>query len=117
MVIKGELPGLNEIIAAAKQLWTYVSMKQENTALVKLQVLRHKEMEKPFEIICRWYTKDLRRDTDNVAAGVKFVLDGLKDAGVIMGDSRKWVKKITHEFPEPDKGNPRVEVELKAWEE
>jgi Holliday junction resolvase RusA-like endonuclease len=60
----------------------------------------------------RWIEKDLRRDPDNICAGAKFVMDALVELGRIPGDTRRWVKGISHEFPDPDAKNPRIEITI-----
>lgn len=114
IVIPGELPALNEIIEAAKSHYgKYSNMKKDYTEIVGYSALKERRIEKPIEVYIKWFTKDVKKDPDNVAAGVKFILDGLKESGVIVNDTRKYIKRIVHDFPEPDKKNPRVEVELK----
>lgn len=114
IIIPGELPALNEIIEAAKSHYgKYSSTKKDYTEIVGWYALKQTQIEKPVEVWIKWFTKDAKKDPDNVAAGVKFILDGLKEAGVIKNDTRQWIKKIVHEFPEPDKKNPRIEIELK----
>ena len=66
----------------------------------------------PVDITCTWITKNLRKDPDNVSAGIKFVLDGLVQAGIQPDDRRMQINSITHEFG-VDKHNPRVEVVLR----
>jgi hypothetical protein len=112
--IPGELPSMNEIIKAAKSHYAvYSKMKQENTELCGYAALKQKAISRPVKVIIQWYTKDLKKDPDNVSAGQKFILDGIVEAGIIPNDTRKYIKEITHMFPDPDKENPRVEVELK----
>ena len=67
--------------------------------------------EYPVHITYTWYTKDLRKDVDNVAFAKKFIHDGLVEAGVLEGDSRKHVAGFTDRFL-VDKKRPRVEVEI-----
>lgn len=117
-VIKGRLPGLNEIIDAARDHWSKsATLKKEATELcqwaIKAASVPH--IEKPVVIRFVWVEKDERRDVDNVAAGAKFVLDGLVASGRLPNDSRQWVRGISHEFPAPDKKNPRIEVEVRPW--
>jgi Holliday junction resolvase RusA-like endonuclease len=58
----------------------------------------------PVDVECVWVEGDKRRDLDNVAAGIKFVLDGLVDGGFMIDDSQKWVKRLTHTISRsPDK--------------
>lgn len=113
IIIPGELPSLNEIIDAAKLMKPYIRMKRGYTDIVGYSALKHEHIENPVEVWISWITKDEKKDPDNVAAGVKFILDGLKEAGVITNDTRKFIKRIVHDFPKPDKSNPRVEVELR----
>lgn len=39
-------------------------------------------------------------------------MDALVELGRIPNDSRRYIKGITHLFPEPDKDNPRIEITL-----
>ena len=98
IIIPGELPNLNQIIEAAKTHWTvYRDMKAANTELVAWYA-KGKGKVKRADIIITWYTKDRRTDPDNTAAAVKFILDGLVDAGVLKNDGCKVVRSIKHEF-------------------
>ena len=65
--------------------------------------------EYPIEIIFKWYSKDNRKDIDNVCFAKKFALDGLVMAGVLEDDSRKFVCSFIDEFY-IDKSNPRLEI-------
>lgn len=115
LVIPGELPGLNEIIAASKQHYgTYATMKKDYSWMVKLLARGLPRLEQ-VEVVCNWYCKNRKRDPDNVAAGVKFILDGIVAAGVLPNDGYAQVTGIIHRFY-VDKSNPRVEVELKEVE-
>ena len=66
----------------------------------------------PIGIDLYWYEPNWKRDPDNLAAGVKYVLDALVLLNKIPNDTRKWVKSITHHFPDPDPVNPRVVVQI-----
>lgn len=90
--IPGRLPGLNEVIAAAKGSGgrgnAYATMKRQHGelvwALAKAAKLRPMTR---VRVAFRWVEKDRRRDPDNVSsAGRKFILDGLVQAGVLPGD-------------------------------
>lgn len=111
IVIPGELPTMNQIIDAAKTHWNgYRKMKQDNTLLVALVARRLPECQR-VDISITWYRRDRRTDKDNIMAGQKFILDGLKEAGVIGNDGWKHIRRITHDFA-VDRHEPRVEVEL-----
>lgn len=112
--IPGRLPGLNEIIEAAKQgkgnYQPYARMKEEYTTMVAWLAKKLPAYEK-VALIITWHEPDRRRDPDNIMAGQKFIMDGLVMAGTIPNDSQKYVRGIMHRF-EVDRQNPRVEVEI-----
>jgi len=112
--IPGRLPGLNEIIDAAKQgkgkYQPYAMMKEHYTTMIGWLAKKLPNFEK-VALIITWYEPDRRRDPDNIMAGQKFILDALVHAGVIPNDSQKYVRGIVHRF-KVDRKNPRVEVEI-----
>ena len=109
--IPGRLPGLNEIIAAAKEHFgSYANMKDEYTASIAWLAKKLPSYEK-VALVITWYEPDHRRDPDNIMAGQKFILDGLVAAGTIPNDSQKHIKGIVHRF-RVDRKDPRVEVEI-----
>jgi len=109
--IPGRLPGLNEIIDAAKSHFgAYAKMKHEHTTAIAW-LAKKLPTYKRVELVITWYEPDQRRDPDNIMAGQKFILDGLVQAGTITNDSRRYIKSITHRFG-VDRENPRVEVKI-----
>lgn len=98
--VPGPLPGMNEMIAAAKgnrgKGLAYARMKKDWTDRV-WAIAMSTGINKPGPFQRRvalqfvWVEKDKRRDPDNVAAARKFVLDGLVNAGVIQGDGWRWI--------------------------
>ena len=112
--IPGRLPGLNEIIDAAKQgkgkYQPYSIMKEEHTSMITWIAKMLPKYER-VELIITWYEPDRRRDPDNIMAGQKFILDALVQAGVIPNDNQRYIAGITHRF-EIDPVRPRVEVEI-----
>ena len=100
IVIPGELPGMNEIIAAAKQHYgAYSKMKRENTQLVALIAKsKIKKQCKKIDLEITWICKNKRRDKDNITAGEKFILDGLVQAGVVKNDGWNQIGDISHKF-------------------
>lgn len=65
----------------------------------------------PVDVHCTWYTVDERTDPDNTAFSIKSVLDGLVIAGVLSGDTRKHIRRISHDF-DVDKKHPGVEIRI-----
>ena len=118
LTIPGRLPGLNEIIDAAKlrgrNYKEYATMKDRNTQMVAWLAKKAglPKYEKAYLIIT-WYEPDLRRDPDNIMGGQKFIMDGLVQAGVIPDDSQKYILGIFHRFM-VDRKNPRIEVEIRG---
>lgn len=111
ITIPGEMPGMNEIIEAAKSHYhAYNKMKRENTDLVTWTAQKVPEKKRVFLKIT-WVAKNKRRDPDNIAAAVKFIWDGLVEAGVIKNDGWSENGGWSNEF-EVDSKNPRIEVEI-----
>ena len=114
IVIPGELPDLNQIIAESKNHWgSYSSMKKANTQLVAFCTKQAtKRKYKKIDLDITWYCKNKRKDKDNImAGGLKMILDGLVVAGVIKNDGWAHIGSINNHF-EVDKNNPRVEIKI-----
>lgn len=118
LTIPGRLPGLNEIIDAAKlrgrNYKEYATMKDRNTQMVAWLAKKAglPKYEKAYLIIT-WYEPNRKRDPDNIMGGQKFILDGLVLAGIIPNDSQKYILGIYHRFM-VDRKNPRIEVEIRG---
>ena len=114
IIIPGRLPGMNEIITAAKKgsgkYQPYAMMKDQYTDIVTWLAKGLPKREK-VKIKITWYEPNMKRDIDNIAAGIKFILDGLVKAGVIKDDNQRYVKSIENIF-ETDTKNPRIEVQI-----
>lgn len=96
--VPGPLPGLNELIDAAKGYGGrgagYARLKRSWTDTVWLlaQAAKLGTFDQPVTIAFLWRERDRRRDPDNVAAGGrKLILDGLVKAGVLRGDGWRHV--------------------------
>ncbi len=114
----GRLPGLNEIIAAAKQgrgkYQPYAIMKERYTSEIGWLAKKLPAYER-VDITITWHEPNRRRDPDNVGGGTKFIMDGLVAGGVIKDDSQRYVNSILHNF-EVDRENPRVEISVEEAE-
>jgi Holliday junction resolvase RusA-like endonuclease len=112
ITIPGELPGMNEIIAEAKRHFgQYSDMKAIYTGAVRHAAHGLPRVSEPVMVTLHWYTRNKKRDPDNLSAGQKFVLDGLVEAGVLPGDGWRHIAGISHTFA-VDKNMPRVEVDI-----
>lgn len=114
LIIPGTLPGLNEIIDAAKTTpYAYREMKKTYTELIAWEAKRQKIPfydKADFTII--WFCPNKRHDKDNIMAGTKFIFDGLKEAGKIKNDGWGQIGSIEHIFG-VDREKPRIEVEIR----
>ena len=99
--IPGPLPGLNELVNAAKGRYgrhEYTRMKNE----CEEKVILFAHAIHPVAIVrfqFHWMEKDKRRDLDNISAGGrKIILDALVRGGKIPGDGWKNVRGWNDEF-------------------
>lgn len=115
-VIPGRLPGLNDMIASqGRPWWMGRKVKEDAMSDVMKIMLAYgvPAFKIPVKVHFTWIEKNARRDRDNVmSGGSKIVLDAMKQKGVIIDDSRKWITDITHDTTQLDKLNPRVIVEI-----
>ena len=98
--IEGRMPGLNEYTKANRnRKWPEGSqMKGTETerAAWAAKAAHVPRFTHPVWVTFHWFepktnNKRQRRDIDNVAFAKKFILDGLKMAGVIVDDSPEYV--------------------------
>lgn len=113
--IQGRLPGLNEMTNANRgNRYAGAGQKKKETRRCALEIIRQTtgRFSGPVSVSFLWVERDLRRDPDNVTAGQKFILDALVETGRLPNDTRAYVHKLSSDFPEPDKENPRIEVTI-----
>lgn len=116
-VISGRLAGLNEIIKAARGRAGWYSgakQKKQMTTLCAYAIrwCAVPKFIKPVRLIFRWVEGNNRRDVDNIAGGAKFICDALVETERIPDDSRRWVKEIIHQFPNPNPDDPHISVTI-----
>lgn len=111
IVIQGELTDLNTYINGERRnRFIGAKIKKENTENVMWQVGGSEKITNyPIKIDFHWYTKDLKKDPDNISFAKKFILDGLVEKGVLENDTRKFIDGFSDSFY-VDKINPRVEL-------
>lgn len=115
-IVWGRLPGLNEIINADRAHWSVgAKLKRESLEAVMWYIVAAglKPIDKPVVIHYRFYEENRLRDVGNILAGAdKVIEDALVKCGILPDDGQKWVLNIVPWFG-VDKGNPRIEIELK----
>src|SRR3990167_10543739 len=94
-VIPGELVSLNEYINADRtNRYKAALIKKAETHRVASEIRAAKvpKITKPMvKMICTWYTKDKKKDADNVAgSGLKLILDGMVMAKILPNDSSAY---------------------------
>lgn len=110
--INGELMDYNKLINVTRaNKYGGAGLKKAETEKVvwACKANKIKPIEGLHDYEINWYCKDKRKDKDNISSAVKFILDGLQEAGVIKNDGWKEIGNIYHNFY-VDKDNPRIEV-------
>lgn len=100
-VFEGELPSMNEIIAQSKKHWSkYSKVKKVWTGEVEFQTKLQRKPLIDEQVYVRfiWYTKDERKDPDNVRAGSKYLLDGIVRGGILEDDGRKQIAGFIDQY-------------------
>jgi len=113
LTIPGQLPGLNEYIAAERaNRYKAAAMKRDAEQLIGLcarSQLRSIRFTNPVTIHYAWYEPNRRRDKDNIAFARKFIQDALVNAGVLQGDGWRHINGFSDTF-KVDQRNPRIEI-------
>lgn len=110
--IPGQLPGMNEIIAANRDhRQAGAKMKRDTQFLIRIVARNLPKLKEPIRLDYTWYEPARRRDWDNIMAGQKFVQDALVQSHKIENDGWNNICGIHHEF-RVDKANPRCVVTI-----
>jgi hypothetical protein len=99
------MPTLNEFISAQnRNRYIGNAMKQKYTKIVQLVALAEgfKCNDIKYNVEVTWYITNRRSDPDNIASGLKFILDGLVKAKAIKNDGHKQIGSITHHFKDSE---------------
>jgi hypothetical protein len=117
LTIQGCLPNLNDIIDASKHTrWTYDTLKKNTEYIILAACFSGKTRLQPMPyayISCDWVEPNMKRDPDNICAGLKFVLDTLVYKKILPGDGWAHVLGIAHTF-RIDKDAPHVAITLRT---
>lgn len=101
--INSQLVTLNEYIEierANKYKAASVKKSQTNKCAWLIKAQKVQQVSFKVDLNVTWY--NYRQDSDNIAFSLKFVLDGMKQAGVIKDDSQKYIRDL-HHFIRKDK--------------
>lgn len=118
--IPGRLDGMNEIVDDARACrFKGAQGKRDNQDKVvrAVKAARLRPMQCPVLVTVTWVEglapgkrKFVPRDKDNIRAGMKFILDGLQEAGIIENDRFAMVTPCDKYML--NRENPRVIVEI-----
>lgn len=112
--VPGRLPGLNEATRDSRGN-RYGANKAKHAAQACITPYLPRpigDLAYPVSLSITWHERDNRRDVDNICHGVKYLLDAMVAAGLLHGDGRRYVRRITHDVV-TDRANPRIEVEVR----
>ena len=113
--IPGRLPGMNEMIDAARAVKGFSAFQKKRYTnrvadVVQLTFRKYGAIQGKVWVSCAWVEKDRRRDPDNICASKKYILDGLVKAGLLKGDGWKYIAGFTDTW---EVGEPGVWVEVR----
>jgi len=112
LTIPYELPDLNTYNKVSRSKIGYRlanAMKQEAQTNIGYFVTAPKEkLETPVDVECIWYCKNAKKDPDNRAFAIKFILDTLVLKGVLENDGMKQIKSISHQFELADADGVKI---------
>lgn len=110
-IIPCELCTLNEYIGAERtNKHIAAGIKKKQTKLVNLFCKKiNIDKTKQYDLEINWFTKDKRKDSDNVFFAIKFIQDGMVESGILDNDGYKQIRHINNKrFI----GESKVEVTL-----
>lgn len=115
-VIKGRLPGFNDIYGSAlsnrNQANRLKQKTQKEIMWTIVEQLKNLKITKPVFIEYQWYEPNRKRDLDNIAGfGHKCIQDSLVKRGVLHNDGWKQIIGFKDLFY-VDKDNPHIVVTL-----
>lgn len=102
--VPGPLPGMNEVVEAAKGAGgrgaKYARLKREWSEAVWAYArnCRLPPVSGPVVFSFEWREKYMTRDPDNIVSAKKFILDGLVLAHVLPDDGWRWVRGFREEW-------------------
>ena len=115
IIFPGEFTGLNDFLRKMSyNRFAGGAVKKSETERVFWECRSQKVKpvsQYPVKISFKWYSKNHKKDLDNICFAKKFILDGLVMAEVIENDSQQFVSGFSDEFF-ISKDNPRVEIEI-----
>jgi Holliday junction resolvase RusA-like endonuclease len=113
LFIPHQFPSLNDYINTERRnRYAGAAMKKEWTKLVASYALlkKIKPFKKPISIHFTYFEPNARRDPDNIMFAKKFILDGLKEAGVIQNDNQQWLWEFRENWLALPSKNSKIKI-------
>lgn len=102
IILNASIMTLNEYISIERgNRYRAAKAKREHTKKIEfLARMPHNfiVIDKKKDVLINWFVPNNRVDHDNIAFGAKFIFDGLKNAGVIVDDSPRYIGNIHNTF-------------------
>lgn len=124
IVINQELTDLNNYINAERSNRFKASkIKKQQTEIVSAEcrkllssgiAINTDNMPLDFEFY--WYTKNKRKDKDNIVFAKKFIFDGMVESGLLVNDGWNEIGTF-RDIVSVDKENPRVVIKIRSSKE
>lgn len=92
---------LNEYILAersGKINGAKIKKQQTDSVYYLTRSQKFKLEPKKHDVIFTWYKPDNRKDHDNICFAKKFILDGVVNAGILPGDTHKYINNFQDKF-------------------
>lgn len=99
MIIKTKMLTLNKYINAERSnKMIAANIKRKTTNSIALECIEEKPLKGMYDVEFIWYKANNREDHDNIAFCKKYILDGLKKAGIIKDDSPRHIRNFKDKF-------------------
>ena len=102
LVVYAKLMDLNKYTNQSRtNRYIAASTKSKTTSNVMKECLSQRlqcriDRDAKFDLKLYWITPNDKKDPDNVMSEIKFLLDGIKESGLLSNDGRKNIRHISH---------------------
>ena len=120
LIIKGKLPGLNDLREAERthrQAGARLKRSAEELIRWQIKVQLRGQFERPVRLNYTFYEPNRKRDKDNISGFAhKVIQDSLVKERILKNDGWEYIDSYTDHFA-VDKKNPRIEISIEEIEE
>lgn len=108
--IMGRLPGLNEVTAVNRRnRYAGAKQKRQVESVIAVQLQPRPSLTGKYHVHLTWYEPSKRRDPDNIASAIKFVLDAMQEVGILSNDGWEHIISLHHAFVVADDYAVKIE--------